>query len=72
MVLNIAGVAFAIAAIVLYSMNLGDLYLWWICHEDYYYSHRGTVAPVDDNMLQKCEEGVAMIDVSVTNTSSMT
>lgn len=70
-ILNIAGVAFAITAIVLYILNVSDIYLWWICHDDYYY-HRGTEAPVDQEMLQKCEEGVAMIGVSATNTSSMT
>lgn len=70
-VMNFAGVAFAIAAIVLYVINMTDLYLWWICHDDYYYD-RGTKAPVDENLLQKCEEGVTIIDVSFINTSSTT
>lgn len=70
-VMNFAGVAFAIAAIVLHVINMTDIYLWWICHEDYYYG-RGTNAPVDENLLQKCEEGVAIIDVSFINTSSTT
>lgn len=69
--LNIAGVAFAIAAIVLYSINLTDIYLWWICHdEDYYY--RSTPPPVDPNTLQKCEESVALLRVSAANMSSTT
>lgn len=67
-ILNIAGVAFAIAAIVLYSINLANIYLWWICHGDYYYD---TPPPVDKKMLERCEDGVAMIDVSATNQSQV-
>lgn len=68
-VLNITGVGFAIAAIVLYSINISDIYVWWICHEEWY-EQRGHL-PVGE-MLEKCEEGTAMIQVSATDTSSTT
>lgn len=35
-VLNLFGVLFAIAAIVLYSIDLSIVDLDWICYEDYY------------------------------------
>lgn len=66
-VLNIIGVAMAIAAIALYIVNLSDIFLWWICHEDSWYDSGNEQSP-DGKMLEKCEEGVAMIQVSNTDT----
>lgn len=71
MVLNITGVGFAIAAIVLYSINISDIYVWWMCHEDSWYYGPSSALPVG-KMLEKCEEGAAMFEVSATDTSSMT
>lgn len=59
-VLNISGVAFAITAIVLYSINISDIYLWWICHEEYWHHGKPSQLPVGE-MLAKCEVGAAMI-----------
>ncbi|KAM4581545.1 membrane-spanning 4-domains subfamily A member 6C-like [Odontesthes bonariensis] len=36
-ILNLAGVGFAIAAIVLHSLHLGSLYIWYRCDDDYSY-----------------------------------
>ncbi|XP_075899308.1 membrane-spanning 4-domains subfamily A member 6C-like [Nelusetta ayraudi] len=58
-VLNITGVGFAIAAIVLYSINISNIYVWWICREEWYDQRRQL--PVGE-MLEKCEEGTAMIE----------
>uniref|UniRef100_UPI0037E7DC68 membrane-spanning 4-domains subfamily A member 6C-like n=1 Tax=Semicossyphus pulcher TaxID=241346 RepID=UPI0037E7DC68 len=60
--LNIAGVAFAIAAIVLYSINMGSIHFWWSCerNEDYYYSYRHSTtqspSPDQEFIKQKCLE----------------
>lgn len=65
MTLNLlAGVAFAIAAIVLYSINIANMWVW-IC-EDYDYSYRRhhTPSPHEDMIREKCEEGRAMVLVS--------
>lgn len=70
-VLNISGVAFAITAIVFYSINISDIYVWWICHEEYWHNGKPSQLPVGE-MLAKCEVGAAMIEVSATDTSSTT
>ncbi|XP_074538665.1 transmembrane protein 176A-like [Halichoeres trimaculatus] len=62
--LNVAGVAFAIAAIVLYSINIAHIRFWWRCQrddDDYYYGyHREhpTPSPSPEEMMmrQKCLE----------------
>lgn len=63
--MNMAGVAFSIAAIVLYSINLADISMWWLCRDgDYYYY--GTTTPSADNRrqeryLERCREGKQII-----------
>ncbi|XP_053288308.1 uncharacterized protein LOC128449261 isoform X2 [Pleuronectes platessa] len=34
-ILNMTGVAFALTAIVLYSINMAGVSLWWMCRDDY-------------------------------------
>ncbi|XP_034553451.1 uncharacterized protein LOC117822697 [Notolabrus celidotus] len=64
-ILNVSGVAFAIAAIVLYSINIADIYMWWECelyssdYGDYGYRHRRTTQPPSPEqirMKEKCLE----------------
>lgn len=66
MTLNLAGVAFAIAAIVLYSINMAQIYLWWMCDR---YSYYNTPSPSlqKDIVVEKCLEGKALILVSIKN-----
>ncbi|XP_049438811.1 membrane-spanning 4-domains subfamily A member 6C-like isoform X2 [Epinephelus fuscoguttatus] len=62
-ILNLAGVGFAIASIVLYSINMTNIWLWSMCDNDYnydYYSrHRPTATPSpgEEIMKEKCLEG---------------
>ncbi|KAM6935108.1 uncharacterized protein PEZ65_005530 isoform 2-T3 [Lycodopsis pacificus] len=62
--LNLAGVAFSITAIVLYSINIGQIRMWWMCsrYNDYYNSgYRDstdpTQSPGETYMKEKCLEG---------------
>ncbi|XP_035527841.1 transmembrane protein 176A-like [Morone saxatilis] len=61
-ILNLVGVCFAIAAIVLYSMNIANIWVGWMCNEDYMsaYSVR-TPSPREDIVQEKCLEGAALI-----------
>uniref|UniRef100_A0A3P9CMB3 Uncharacterized protein n=1 Tax=Maylandia zebra TaxID=106582 RepID=A0A3P9CMB3_9CICH len=68
--LNVAGVAFAITAIVLYSIHLANIYLWWgsQCDNDYnpyWYRMRTTTAvvPSPEEMIikERCLEGQAVM-----------
>ncbi|XP_031135216.1 high affinity immunoglobulin epsilon receptor subunit beta-like isoform X5 [Sander lucioperca] len=60
-ILNLAGVAFAITGIVLYSINMESIYMWWMCDDDNYYSgysrQTTTPTPGKDIMREKCLEG---------------
>ncbi|XP_044063815.1 transmembrane protein 176l.4 isoform X2 [Siniperca chuatsi] len=67
---NLAGVAFAIAAIILYRLNFLRIGLWWLCQRDdneYWYGQRIKMPPtpsvVENIMLEKCMEGKAMVGV---------
>ncbi|XP_023262888.1 transmembrane protein 176B-like [Seriola lalandi dorsalis] len=61
-ILNLAAVAFAIAAIILYSINLANIWLWWMCDHDDYYSFRQqvTLSPEESVMKEKCMEALAL------------
>lgn len=63
MILNLSGVGFAIAAIVLYSIDIALTSLWWMCDNDYYEEY--TKAPEEKIILEKCLEGKALVLVSV-------
>ncbi|KAF1388336.1 hypothetical protein PFLUV_G00089140 [Perca fluviatilis] len=41
-ILNLAGVAFAITGIVLYSIDMARIYMWWMCYDNNYYSGYST------------------------------
>lgn len=65
MTLNLlAGLAFTIAAIALYSINLS--YLWVSFCDDYDDSYRrhNTPSPGEDMIKEKCKEGRALVLVS--------
>ncbi|XP_037640477.1 transmembrane protein 176B-like isoform X2 [Sebastes umbrosus] len=67
--LNLAGVAFALAAIVLYSVNMANMSTWWRCGDDNYYynyysGYRQTTTPSPpgtDIMKEKCLEGKELV-----------
>nr|XP_057912399.1 transmembrane protein 176B-like [Doryrhamphus excisus] len=63
-IVNLSGIAFAIAAIVLYSFNLRRLHVWDLCErydDDYYWRKRQNQMPTmsasEELMKQKCLEG---------------
>ncbi|KAL7392956.1 hypothetical protein ABVT39_004429 [Epinephelus coioides] len=67
-ILNLAGVVLAIASIVLYSINIGHIRLWWMCNEynyryDYYSHYRPTATPSpwEEIMKEKCLEGKELV-----------
>ncbi|XP_019130763.1 membrane-spanning 4-domains subfamily A member 8 isoform X1 [Larimichthys crocea] len=59
-ILNLAGVAFAITAIVLYSISMPYTGPWWMC-DNYGYSRYNTQSPHQDIMEEKCLEAKALI-----------
>ncbi|XP_073341832.1 uncharacterized protein [Pagrus major] len=60
-ILNLFGVAFAIAAIILYSLDIAFIGLWWMCNDyDDYISYDLTPSPHEDVMKEKCLEGRTM------------
>ncbi|XP_068180504.1 membrane-spanning 4-domains subfamily A member 6C-like [Antennarius striatus] len=60
--LNIVGVSFAIAAIVLYSANISHIGVWWICHKNYYSDYdRPTLSPREEIFMEKCVEGATLV-----------
>lgn len=64
MILNLAGVAFAITAIVLYSISVADIYVGWMCERYDYWSYRHTTPSpsVGEEILKrKCLEGIAVL-----------
>ncbi|XP_049901886.1 transmembrane protein 176B-like isoform X2 [Epinephelus moara] len=68
-ILNLAGVGFAIASIVLYSINIAHIGLWLMCRNkydynyDYYSRHRPTATPSpwEEIMKEKCLEGKELV-----------
>ncbi|XP_056142251.1 uncharacterized protein LOC130117986 isoform X2 [Lampris incognitus] len=67
--MNLAGVPFAIAAIVLYAVSLADAGVWWMCSSDsdsswYEHSYWTNVAPstTDGPLQERCEEGKMLIE----------
>lgn len=70
MILNLFGVAFAIAAIVLYSIDIALIGLWWMCDDDDYSFQYNTPSPDEKIIMEKCLEGKALVLVSVENVVS--
>uniref|UniRef100_A0A671W1F4 Uncharacterized protein n=1 Tax=Sparus aurata TaxID=8175 RepID=A0A671W1F4_SPAAU len=57
----LAGVAFAIAAIALYSINFADIWVWMCDDYDYRYRRHYTPSPQEDMIREKCKEGSALV-----------
>ncbi|KAK5892108.1 hypothetical protein CesoFtcFv8_012522 [Champsocephalus esox] len=58
-ILNLAGVGFAIAAITLYSLRMTNMWLYWLCenhNNQYYYHHSPTASSGEKRMEQECLE----------------
>lgn len=70
MILNLFGVLFAIAAIVLYSIDLALQSLWWLCNDDYQGYYDTTRSPAENVLMEKCYEGKELVLVSVTSPKS--
>ncbi|XP_037640275.1 uncharacterized protein LOC119496787 [Sebastes umbrosus] len=65
-ILNLAGVGFTIAAIVLYSLNIAYTGMWWMCenYDYHYYSgdrHAAFPSPGEKIMTEKCQEGKELV-----------
>ncbi|XP_054477698.1 uncharacterized protein LOC129109619 [Anoplopoma fimbria] len=69
-ILNLAGVAFSIAAIVVYSINMANIGMYWMCRESNYnydynsrYRHATTTteSPGDNYVAEKCLEGRELV-----------
>ncbi|XP_078108394.1 transmembrane protein 176l.4 isoform X2 [Sander vitreus] len=66
-ILNLAGVAFAITGIIIYSIDMANIYMWWMCrnYDDNYYSgysrQTTTPTPGEDIMREKCLEGKELV-----------
>lgn len=66
-ILNLAGVGFAIAAIVLYAINLSEIGFWWLCRDyNRYYDYRSdygttTPSPYKEMMDSGCLEGKELL-----------
>ncbi|XP_051921262.1 membrane-spanning 4-domains subfamily A member 8-like [Hippocampus zosterae] len=64
--LNLSGIGFAIAGIVLYAINASQIYLWDICRDDDYYwsRHHATTlspSPAEQYYQKRCSEGRYLI-----------
>ncbi|XP_040899299.1 transmembrane protein 176B-like [Toxotes jaculatrix] len=61
-VLNLAGVIFAIAAIVLYSISIASTWLWWSCSYDYYGEWTtSSPFPAKEFMKERCLQGQELV-----------
>ncbi|XP_029959138.1 membrane-spanning 4-domains subfamily A member 6B-like [Salarias fasciatus] len=61
--LHLCGVGFAIAAIVLYSINTANVRLWWMCNENNYWYERTTPSPNPEltaMLKDRCQEAKAL------------
>ncbi|XP_034029520.1 uncharacterized protein LOC117513447 [Thalassophryne amazonica] len=59
-ILNLSGVGFAIAASILYSINIAVMGFWWSCEDDWYNLPRdvtATISPDGQMFLEKCNHG---------------
>lgn len=74
MILHLAGVGFAIAAIVLYSINMGHIGFWWMCNRydnywDSYQTPKPTLSADERRKQEDCLEAKDLLIVSVGNVS---
>ncbi|CAN9514178.1 unnamed protein product [Ophioblennius macclurei] len=54
--MQLAGVGFAIAAIVLYCINIVEIRMGWMCREDYYWYHRHTTPSPEPDVTKMLKE----------------
>uniref|UniRef100_UPI0037E7D36F transmembrane protein 176A-like n=1 Tax=Semicossyphus pulcher TaxID=241346 RepID=UPI0037E7D36F len=70
-VLNLTGIAFAVAAIVLYSINMATTSQWWMCSDDDYYDYSShddkTPSPEEKMMMEKCLESKGLVQMLMTS-----
>lgn len=59
---QLAGVAFAITAVVLYIINLSEMSFWWLCND--YYGRTSSSSAEDKN---RCMEAQNIIEVIINN-----
>ncbi|XP_020500176.2 membrane-spanning 4-domains subfamily A member 4D [Labrus bergylta] len=60
-ILNLSGVGFAIAAIILYSLSMVFVDMQWLCDAYYAYDLDHTVTPLEKILTEKCYEAEIMI-----------
>ncbi|XP_020500131.2 membrane-spanning 4-domains subfamily A member 6C [Labrus bergylta] len=65
-ILNLSGVVFSIAAIVLYSINIAHIWLWWMCENHHYYDydynrHTSTTLSPDQTKCLEAKEITLML-----------
>ncbi|KAM6995273.1 uncharacterized protein LKV04_007497 [Tautogolabrus adspersus] len=58
-ILNLSGVGFAIAAIILNSLYMVSIDMRWLCEADYEYGH--VMTPLETTMMEKCYEAEMMV-----------
>ncbi|XP_058504358.1 uncharacterized protein LOC131471690 [Solea solea] len=62
--LNMAGAVFAVAAFILYAVNMNDASLYWMCRsddDDYRFSDPKTPSVEQDRILQTCLSGRLLV-----------
>ncbi|KAI3361316.1 hypothetical protein L3Q82_013501, partial [Scortum barcoo] len=57
-ILNVSALGFAIAAIVLYSINTAEIWVWWMCRQDDY---PYTPSPGEETIMNQCLEGKELV-----------
>lgn len=70
-ILNLFGVLFAIAAIVLYSIDIAVQDLWWFCDDDYRFQYQ-TPSPEEERLEEKCLQSKALLLVSLISEKTTT
>ncbi|XP_049438814.1 high affinity immunoglobulin epsilon receptor subunit beta-like [Epinephelus fuscoguttatus] len=76
-ILNLAGVGFAIASIVLYGINIAVVWVWVECDNnynyDYYSRHRPTATPSpgEENLKENCLKGEEMVLMLLTSINAV-
>ncbi|KAM8827143.1 membrane-spanning 4-domains subfamily A member 3-like isoform 1-T1 [Synchiropus picturatus] len=72
-ILNLCGIAFAITAVVLYSINIANIGFWWLCRDrDFWDDRSGNVKPTPDSRLKEnCLEAKSMMIVALQGINSL-
>ncbi|KAM8827144.1 membrane-spanning 4-domains subfamily A member 3-like isoform 2-T2 [Synchiropus picturatus] len=72
-ILNLCGIAFAITAVVLYSINIANIGFWWLCRDrDFWDDRSGNVKPTPDSRLKEnCLEAKSMMIMALQGINSL-